>query len=323
MIDRENRVIRYLRLSITDRCNLRCRYCMPEEGVPPLAHEDILTFEEYLRLIRLLLPLGIDSIRVTGGEPTVRRGWLDFLGEVRTLPGIRRLALTTNGVGFGRYAQAAKDLGLDAVNLSIDTLDPEDYAHYTRFGRVQDVLEAIDASYEAGLTVKLNAVPVSGMKPEGLLRLANLARERDICVRFIELMPVGFGKDLVPMDLDALKSSLEAEFGPLLPDPIRHGDGPAVYWKPEGFAGSIGFIAAVSHAFCDGCNRIRITADGRLKLCLNHVTGLDLRALLREGADDACLTAAILEAISHTPEKQDFFAPVSDLENRSMNAIGG
>ncbi len=323
MLDAQGRRIHYLRLSITDRCNLRCLYCMPEDGVPVFRHDAVLRYEEYLRLVRLLVPLGIDSVRVTGGEPTVRRGYLDLIRELHAIAGIRRIAMTSNGVNFAENAVQAKAAGLDAINISLDTLDSGDYRRITRVGNLQDPLRSIDASLAAGLQVKINAVPVRDLNPQGLLDLAALAREREICVRFIELMPVGFGDMLKPLPQAELQTMLEQAFGPMEPDLTVRGDGPAVYLRPRGFRGSLGFIAAVSHAFCDSCNRIRITADGQLKLCLNHRSDLDLRALIRGGASDAVLADALQAAISRKPREHNFEKTISDKEQRTMSAIGG
>ncbi len=324
MLDAQGRHIHYLRLSITDRCNLRCVYCMPENGIPVFTHGDILRYEEYLRLCRLLVPLGIDSVRLTGGEPTVRQNWLDLIRGLKDIPGIHRIAMTSNGVLFAGNADAAKEAGLDAVNLSLDTLDAEDYRTITRMGHLQNPMDAVQASLDAGLQVKINAVPVRSLKKQGLLDLAGLARDRDICVRFIELMPLGFGRTVRPLPLPELRQWLEEAFGPMEKDPQPHGDGPAEYFRPAGFRGSIGFIAAVSHAFCDNCNRIRLTADGQLKLCLNHASDLDLRELLRNGADDRQITEALKDAIARKPREHEFANhAIQDPEKRAMSAIGG
>lgn len=323
MLDDCGRRIDYLRISITDRCNLRCVYCMPEGGVSTLRHSDILTYEEILRLTGLLTRLGVRHLRVTGGEPMARRGCLDLVRRLHGLRGVETIAMTTNALLLrGRVAEA-RAAGLDALNISLDTLDPATYAAMTRGGRVEDVLSVIDDAVSLGMRVKVNAVPVRGMNDHQLAALAALARDREIHVRFIELMPVGCGAGLSPVPSDEVLKRMEAAFGPLAPDTARHGFGPARYVRPEGFAGSIGVISPMSHEFCDTCNRVRLTADGYLKLCLNHQAGLDVRALLREGADDAALLEALRAAIARKPSRHGFLEEIGDREERRMNEIGG
>lgn len=323
MLDDCGRRIDYLRISITDRCNLRCVYCMPEGGVSTLRHSDILTYEEILRLTGLLTRLGVRHLRVTGGEPMARRGCLDLVRRLHGLRGVETIAMTTNALLLrGRVAEA-REAGLDALNISLDTLDPATYAAMTRGGRVEDVLSVIDDAVSLGMRVKVNAVPVRGMNDHQLAALAALARDREIHVRFIELMPVGCGAGLSPVPSDEVLKRMEAVFGPLAPDTARHGFGPARYVRPEGFAGSIGVISPMSHEFCDTCNRVRLTADGYLKLCLNHQAGLDVRALLREGADDAALLEALRAAIARKPSRHGFLEEIGDREERRMNEIGG
>ena len=323
MLDDCGRRIDYLRISITDRCNLRCVYCMPDGGVSTLRHSDILTYEEILRLTGLLTRLGVRHLRVTGGEPMARRGCLDLVRRLHGLHGVETIAMTTNALLLrGRVAEA-REAGLDALNISLDTLDPATYAAMTRGGRVEDVFSVIDDAVSLGMRVKVNAVPVRGMNDHQLAALAALARDREIHVRFIELMPVGCGAGLSPVPSDEVLARMEAAFGPLAPDTARHGFGPARYVRPEGFAGSIGVISPMSHEFCDTCNRVRLTADGYLKLCLNHQAGLDVRALLREGADDAALLEALRAAIARKPSRHGFLEEIGDREERRMNEIGG
>ena len=323
MLDDCGRRIDYLRISITDRCNLRCVYCMPDGGVSTLRHSDIRTYEEILRLTGLLTRLGVRHLRVTGGEPMARRGCLDLVRRLHGLHGVETIAMTTNALLLrGRVAEA-REAGLDALNISLDTLDPATYAAMTRGGRVEDVFSVIDDAVSLGMRVKVNAVPVRGMNDHQLAALAALARDREIHVRFIELMPVGCGAGLSPVPSDEVLARMEAAFGPLAPDTARHGFGPARYVRPEGFAGSIGVISPMSHEFCDTCNRVRLTADGYLKLCLNHQAGLDVRALLREGADDAALLEALRAAIARKPSRHGFLEEIGDREERRMNEIGG
>lgn len=323
MIDHCGREIDYLRISITDRCNLRCIYCMPEAGVRTMAHEDVLSYEEIARVTRLMAGLGIRHIRITGGEPLARMGCLDLIGKIHAVDGIETISMTTNGLMLRGRMEQAKAMGLSALNISLDTTDPQTYRTMTRGGDVRDVLETIDQALACGLKVKINAVPVRGYNDEQLTDLAAMARTRPISVRFIELMPVGCGANLEPVSTGEVEKKIEAAFGPLLPDDSLHGYGPARYVRPEGFMGSIGFISPMSHEFCGACNRVRLTADGYLKLCLNHTAGLDLRAMMRGGADDATIEAAIRDSIEHKPVRHGFLEDIGDREVRRMNEIGG
>lgn len=323
MRDARGRGIEYLRLAITDKCNLRCLYCMPEGGVEPLRHGELLSFEEIARVVRLMVGLGIHTVRLTGGEPMARRGCLTLARMLKDIEGVDRLAMTTNGLLLAGRMAEVREAGIDDLNISIDALDPAAYARITRGGDVRDVLRAIREALDCGLRVRLNAVPVRGLNDDGLCDLAALAREWPVDVRFIELMPVGCGALLTPVSTDEVCGIIEAEFGPLAPDASKHGMGPAVYGKPAGFRGSIGFIGAVSHEFCDRCNRVRLTPEGMLKLCLNHRNGADLRALLRSGTPDEELQRAIREAVWQKPARHGFSEDIDDRETRPMNRIGG
>ena len=323
MLDACGRKIDYLRISITDRCNLRCIYCMPENGVSSISHDALLRYEEIVRVVRLMQPLGVQKVRVTGGEPMARRGCLELVQSLHEMGGLSRIAMTTNALLLRGRMREARDKGLTSVNISLDTLDPIRYRQMTRLGDVAPVLDVIDEALACGLDVKLNAVPVRGMNENDLVSVAALAKDKPLCVRFIELMPVGCGAAFSPIPTDEVLAKMEAAFGALSPDEARHGDGPARYVKPRGFVGSIGFIGAVSHEFCDHCNRVRLTSDGFLKLCLNHSAGLNLRELLRSGASDEQITAAIRDAIQKKPLRHGFYEALTDREGRRMNEIGG
>lgn len=323
MLDACGRKIDYLRISITDRCNLRCIYCMPENGVSSISHDVLLRYEEIVRVVRLMQPLGVQKVRITGGEPMARRGCLELVRSLHEMGGLSRIAMTTNALLLRGRMREARDKGLTSVNVSLDTLDPIRYRQMTRLGDVAPVLDVIDEALACGLDVKLNAVPVRGMNENDLVSVAALAKDKPLCVRFIELMPVGCGAAFSPVPTDEVLAKMEAAFGALPPDETRHGDGPARYVKPRGFVGSIGFIGAVSHEFCDHCNRVRLTSDGFLKLCLNHSSGLNLRELLRSGASDEQITAAIYDAIQKKPQRHGFYEVLTDREGRRMNEIGG
>ena len=323
MKDLQGRDIEYVRVSITDKCNLRCLYCMPEGGVAYMPHGDLLSFQEIRRVVACLAKLGVHAVRLTGGEPMARRGCLELVAMLRDTPGIDRVAMTTNGILLkGRVAEAAA-AGLSVLNISLDTVDPAVYRRMTRVGDVSDALATIREAVDCGLQVRLNAVAVRGLNEDGLRDVAALARELPVDVRFIELMPVGCGADLSPVPNDEVRTRLEAAFGEMRPVDERRGLGPAVYYRPEGFAGCVGFISAVSHEFCDRCNRVRLTPEGQLKLCLNHSAGLDLRALMRGGCGDEALTDAIRQAIRNKPRRHGFADDIDDRESRRMNRIGG
>ena len=323
MIDGCGRVIDYVRISVTDRCNLRCVYCMPEDSVQSLAHSDILTFEEIVRCVQAFARLGVRHVRITGGEPMVRRNCLDLIARIRDVEGIETIAMTTNGLLLAGRVAEARAAGLGSLNISLDTLDPQRYEQITRGGNLRDVLSVIDEAERLGMRVKVNAVPVRGLNDGDLTAIARLAEDRPIDVRFIELMPVGCGAGLSPIASGEVLDGLREALGDLREDHEIHGFGPARYVHPAGFAGSIGVISALSHEFCDQCNRVRLTADGYLKLCLNHSAGLDVRALLRGGADDDTMMGALSQAILRKPKRHGFEVETADKDTRRMNQIGG
>lgn len=323
MFDRENRKIDYIRISITDRCNLRCRYCMPREGVPNTPHEEILSYEELFRLTDVFRAVGATKVKVTGGEPLVRKGAVPFIETL--CEKMEEVTLTTNGLLLEEAAAPLKAAGLAGLNLSLDTLSPETYRTITGRDGLQAALAGLDAALEAGLPVKVNVVPQQGVNEKELTELAALAREKPIQVRFIEMMPLGLGKQVPGLGGDTVKERLEAAFGPMEPVEKRLGNGPARYFHPQGFAGNIGFISAVSHRFCQSCNRVRLTATGLLKPCLQYAGGTDLRALLRAGAEDASIREAVEKAIWAKPAGHAFGenCPAEQLEEKNMNILGG
>ncbi len=325
MLDSMGRDIHYLRISITDRCNLRCVYCMPEEGVEWVGHSQILSYEEILRLARIFAGLGVDRIRLTGGEPLVRKGADRLVSGLKKIPGVRWVGLTTNGVLLEEQLAALVGAGLDGVNLSLDTLDRDQYRAITRRDSLAAVLRGLAAARAVpGLEVKVNCVP-TGDNAGQWVPLAEMAREGPpLDVRFIELMPIGLGCGMTGREERAVLARLEEAFGPSGPCSQNREGGPGRYVTFEGFRGRVGFISAVSHQFCASCNRVRLTADGLLKLCLQYDSRLDLRALLREGADNGRLEAAIREAIAHKPAAHHFGTlPAGGDEGRNMNEIGG
>lgn len=320
MIDVYGRNIDYLRLSITDRCNLRCRYCMPAE-IPFVPHESILRYEELLRVSEIAARIGIRHLKVTGGEPLVRRDCAEFVRNLKQIDGIETVTMTTNGILLFEQAQALQEAGIDCINISLDTLSRERYAAITGTDALSRVLLALSRCLELGVRVKINCVPLASTPMEELLDVAALAQKFPVDVRMIEMMPIGSGADFAPTDLDALLLQMQGRWQDLRPDESRHGFGPANYYHSEQLAGSIGFIRAVSHNFCAACNRVRLTSEGYLKLCLCHGDGLDMRALLRGGADNDTIQNAMQNAIMHKPAHHSFGEMVD--EQRIMAQIGG
>ena len=333
MQDSFGRKIEYLRVSVTDKCNLRCRYCMPQEGITRLAHDDILRLEEWARIIRIMQELGITKVRFTGGEPLVRKNLIQLIKDVHALDGISQIAMTTNGILLGEQAADLREAGLTHVNISLDTLNPEHYNRLTgdcNTGKKpsDSNLEAVlwgmrKAQKQAGISVKVNCVLIHQTREE-LLALAELAKD-GVNVRFIELMPIGQGKEKHTLKEAEVKHILSETYGTIRPCGEKLGSGPAHYREIDGFEGKIGFISAISHKFCSGCNRVRMTADGFLKPCLQYETGMDLRTLLRDGVSDAELKAQIETIITQKP-KCHHFGEINEpewTEHRGMSEIGG
>ena len=325
MFDRYQREIHYLRLSVTDLCNLRCRYCMPD-GVEKLEREAVLTYEEFLRLAALFARCGIDTVRVTGGEPLVRKNVAQLVAGLKETPGIRRVTLTTNAVLLAEQLPALLDAGLDSVNISLDTLRPEVFRQITARDDFAAVQAGLQAALESGLPVKLNCVPQAGVNEGELEQLAALAKDNAMQVRFIEMMPIGYGAAMPCISGPELRARFARRWPELAPlSPAQEhalGDGPAVYYTVPGWQGSIGFIAAVHGKFCASCNRVRLTSQGFLRPCLASETGCDLRALLRGDADDAQLLTAIRETIWAKP-REHHFNDSSMPATRGMYRIGG
>lgn len=320
MKDGFGRTIDYLRISVTDRCNLRCRYCMPEEGVEWLSHEQILRYEDILRLAAIFAKLGVRKVRLTGGEPLARKGLATLVAGLRAIDGIREVAVTTNGTLLAAQLPGLLAAGLTGVNISLDTLREETFRRITRREGVGRTVAAIDDCLAAGLPVKVNCVPIA--PEEELVELAGLARDRPLAVRFIELMPIGLGKDLHGRREDELRTLLERAYGSLTPYEGHLGSGPSRYVSPPGFQGQIGFISSLSHQFCDRCNRVRLTANGFLKTCLQYDRGVWLRPLL-DGPDEA-LERAIVAAVRDKPAAHQFAKrKVAGGERHIMSQIGG
>ncbi len=326
LLDRYQRPITYLRVSVTDRCNLRCQYCMPTEGIRLRRHEDILRYEEIVRVVGIAVGMGIRFVRLTGGEPLARKGLVKLVAMLRSIPGLEELTLTTNGTLLAAQAQALAQAGLDRINISLDTLHPERFRRITRLGELGDVLAGIKAAEEAGLVpLKLNTVVMRGLNDGEIVELARLTLEHPWHVRFIEPMPLGPD---VPWEEERcvlaseMQGRIEAALGPLSPAQGPVGHGPARSFRLENGLGTVGFITPWSEHFCPSCNRLRLTADGRLLSCLLSESEVDLRGPLRDGAGDAELRGLIERAAELKPMGHHL-EELGGPQGRTMSEIGG
>ena len=328
MLDQYGRKIEYLRISVTDRCNLRCVYCMPEEGVEQVSHSEILSFDEMTRICRICAKLGITRVKLTGGEPLVRKGLGSLLRSIKEIEGIEQVTLTTNGVLLAEQIEELAAAGLDAVNVSLDTLDRAQYMKLTRRDELEAALRGLEAALQyPDIRVKVNCVALHGENESQWVPLANMAKERPIDVRFIEMMPIGLGKEYPFSSQELVYEALKAAFGEAQFLTGNFGNGPAIYARFPGFTGKTGFISAVSHKFCESCNRVRLTAEGFLKPCLQYSTGVDLRAMLRNEAGEKELEEMIQKVIFEKPRSHQFQMEGSskqeDLEQKQRSSIGG
>jgi GTP 3',8-cyclase len=332
MEDRFGHRISYLRVSITDRCNERCNYCMPHELQEWLPREEILSYEETLRLIRIAAGLGVTKVRVTGGEPLTRRDVVDFVREIPKIPGIGNLGISTNGtlltheIGGKIMAEALREAGVHSINISLDTLDRQRYAHITGRDFHGQVLEGIDAAIAAEFDqIKLNAVLMRGRNEDQLVPLIEFAAERNLILRFIELMPVSTTEVLTEenfLPLAEAKRGIESRYGPLIPEESFRTNGPATYYQVPGRNQRVGFIGAMTNLhFCESCNKLRLTCDGKLRPCLGSYLEFDIMKPLRAGANDEELRQFFIDVVDRKPEQHDFrnnYQP-----DRKMIAIGG
>lgn len=295
MKDAFGRTVDYLRISLTDKCNLRCRYCIPKDGVPLIPHKEILSFEEIEKFARVTAGLGLKKIRLTGGEPLVRRDAEKLVTALAKIPGVEELCLTTNGLMFCEHAEALKAAGLARVNFSLDSVDDDAFYKITGFHGAAEVLKAVDRALGLGFVVKINCVAFEWNKDQ-LCKVALLAKERPIDVRFIELMPIGCAREMAGLSSDFVLRALEETFGKAQKCPAAPRS-PARLYQFKGFEGRIGLITPMSRAFCDSCGRLRLTSDGMLKACLCDESFFDIKKILRSGKDDEQINAALQEEI--------------------------
>lgn len=333
MEDRFGHRISYLRVSITDRCNERCTYCMPHELQEWLPRQDVLSYEETLRLIRIATELGVTKIRITGGEPLTRRNVLSFFEMLRSVNGIHDLGLSTNGTLLARQtasgqtiAEALKATRVRSVNVSLDTLDPEGYAQITGRDFLGQALAGIEAAINAGFQqIKLNCVLMRGRNEDQLIPLVEFAAARNLLLRFIELMPISSGDvlhDDIFLSVTEARRKFEARYGTLMPEPDFRTNGPSTYYRVPGRNQRIGFIGAMSNLhFCESCNKLRLTCDGKLRPCLGSYLEFDIMKVMRAGATDAELKKFFLDVVERKPQQHDFRENYQP--GRMMIAIGG
>ncbi|MFQ6058950.1 MAG: GTP 3',8-cyclase MoaA [Anaerolineae bacterium] len=325
-LDSFNRPISYLRISVTDRCNLRCVYCMPPQGIALCPPQEILRYEEIALVVRAAAELGISKVRITGGEPLVRLGIVDLVAMIAAVPGIDDVSMTTNGTLLTRYADDLARAGLRRVNVSLDTLREERFRRITRYGRLTDVLAGIEAAQRAGLRpIKTNMVVLRGLNDDEVVDFARLTLEREWHVRYIEMMPVGQStiwsrNGHIPVG--EIKGRIEEQLGELQPARVSVGSGPARYYRLGGAVGTIGFISPISEHFCQGCNRLRLTADGRLRPCLLSDEEMDLRTPLRRGASLEEIRALLAQGVHIKPQGHRLAEHIVP-RGRTMSQIGG
>ena len=331
MRDGFGREIGYMRISITDRCNFRCRYCMPE-GIRLAPMEEILTYEEIEMVCKAASELGITRFKLTGGEPLVRAGCPKLVGMIKRLSGTEQVTLTTNGILLGEYLDELMANGLDAVNVSLDTLDCRTFRQMTGYDGLERVKESIHKAVKTGLKIKINTVLQKGINAHEWEALLQLAKENPLDVRFIEMMPIGCGRKQEGIEGNKILSLLKEKYPGIHRDDMLHGNGPAEYYRIPGFAGGIGFISAVHGQFCADCNRIRLTARGELKPCLCYEDSVDVRGILRgqvrDGSEGAkkrkeAVRDAVRQAVERKPRKHCFDEEGQITEGRQMVQIGG
>ena len=324
LADRYGRDINYLRISVTDRCNLRCHYCMPLHGLEFHQKSEVLSFEEIVTTVQVANELGVDRARLTGGEPLVRRDLPQLVKMLRTETDLKELSMTTNGLLLERYAEELADAGLDWVNISLDSLRPERFKKITRFGILETVWSAIEKAAEVGLKpIKINTLAIKGFNDDEVGEWIELTMKHDLMVRFLELMPIGEGAYLSGFgefhDLTELREKLTEEYG-LVPAKPGKGNGPAKYWKTPGAKGMIGFITPMSDKYCDTCNRFRLTANGEIRPCLAYDVHVKLGDIIKSG-DREAIRAGLMEAAEIKPEGHNW--EVGQITKTVMSSLGG
>ena len=324
LVDSFGRQHQSLRVSVTDRCNLRCRYCMPAAGLPFAARDELLTFEEITFCVDVAISIGVDRVRITGGEPLLRREVWKLVEMLHTQTDVVDLALTTNGLLLHKYAESLAEAGLDRINISLDSLDPERFTRITRHGLLEDAWRGIEAASDAGLApIRINTLMLDGFNDDEVDHWLELVYERPVDVRFMELMPIGEGAELGRLgkylNLTSLRQRLVEEKG-LVPADPEIGNGPARYWRKPGAAGRIGFITPMSNSYCDTCSRMRLTSKGELRACLAYDDHVDIRSAIRAG-DRAGVVAGFRRAVERKPAGHKWRS--GQVTQTGMSALGG
>ncbi|MBQ3292319.1 MAG: GTP 3',8-cyclase MoaA [Mogibacterium sp.] len=320
MKDNYGRTINYMRISITDRCNMRCRYCMPD-GIEKVSMSKILTYEDILRIAEAATGIGITRFKITGGEPLVRLGCADLIRDIKALPGTEQVTITTNGMELAKYMPDLKAAGIDAINVSLDTMDKDKFRYITQCGDLEKVMEGIESAIASGIRTKINCVPQKGFNENEIPDFAKFAFAKGIDIRFIELMPIGQSDAGKGLSNDAILSKLSEIYPELEPDGSIHGNGPAVYYQIPGKKGGIGLISAMHGIFCSSCNRIRLTSQGMIKPCLCYEESIDIKPALEGNIQD--IQELLKRAVEIKPGQHCFNEMPDNIEKRSMSQIGG
>ncbi len=320
MKDKYGRIIDYVRISVTERCNFKCSYCMPN-GCPDIDDSEFMSDEEILNLCTEFAKLGVKFIKLTGGEPLIRKGIIELIRSMKSIEGIEQVTVTTNGSTLDTHLEELIEVGIDGINISIDTLDREHFKRITGVDKLPSIIENIKRSQELGMkNIKLNCVLLKGENEAQCIEIAKFAKQYDICVKFIEMMPIGTGKEHETYTLEELEADLTTVFGESIPLSKKYGNGPAAYHTYEGFVGKIGLIGAVTHKFCDNCNRVRVTSKGFLKTCLQFSSGVDLNPhFFKPSLKD------IIESTVYDKQKEHEFDKdeICFEEHKLMSEIGG
>ena len=327
MIDQFNRDINYLRVSVTDRCNLRCVYCLPEFSKDFIDESKLLTIDEYFRLIRILGNLGIKKVRITGGEPLVRRGIPGLIKNINNLENIEETAMTTNGILLEKYLDELAENGLSSLNISLDILDEKKYNYITRGGELEKVIRSIEKAIEYKIKIKINSVIIDDFNKNDIKSLVDFAVDKNIDIRFIELMPIGCGQNLKGVSNEEILGIISKDRKTAAVNTGKAISGPASYHRIEGTNTRVGFISPLSSCFCETCNRIRITSEGKLKQCLYYDSKLDLMKMLRTETSDKKLLEEIKNEIYFKNKQHNFTGNPEDKEKEkeknTMSVIGG
>lgn len=323
MLDKFGRNIDYLRISVTENCNLRCIYCVDENSIMSSCNKDTLSDDEIYKIVKECASLGIRKIRITGGEPLVRKNIEDLVYKLKSIDGIKEIYITTNGVLLKDKIEALKKNGLTGVNISLDSLKENRFKKITKFNKLSQVLLSIDKALELGLKVKINTVIVDDINKDEIIDFVNLTKDKNLDVRFIELMPIGEAKKYKGMNNEEIYEIIKNSFENIQLEYKNERSGPASYIKIENYKGKIGFISPISNCFCNECNRIRLTSNGFLKKCLHYNYGVDLKKYIRSNISNKDLKDLIYNNIYDKPQKHLFMEECDDKENKYMNQIGG